>query len=582
MKLWLVFIATAALLANGCSTPSGQQRPVSASKSLPAKGPGTGNPAASRERLDEEIPVEALAHFAAGLTYDLNGQTELAIEEYSQSALANPSHEPVVIEAARRHLRARKPEQAIEILRKATDSASASGSLYAWLGLACGQAGQTEAAIRANRTAIKKLPRSLPAYQNLAQIYFQSSQTNEALRVLDEAAHQASVDAPFLLDLAELYSRYARTQGAPNDAVRERAVKVLDRAAQLDSPNPATWQRLADSYVQLGELGKAEAIFARMVKTYPQLFMLRGKLAELYLRTGKKEQAAEQLEAIAQLEPTNPRTQAFLGSLALDNHNVEQAIRHFERALALSPDLEQVYYELAGVKIVNQKKPEEGLALLAKARTRFRPGFVMEYYTGLAHVLLKQYREGIQHFTSAELLAKADQPARLTHQFYYQLGSACERNGDSEQAEKHFQKCLEISPDSADAMNYLGYMLTERGTKLEQARILIQRAVELEPNNAAFLDSFGWVLFKLNQPREALTYLHRSIEKSEELDSTLYDHLGDIYRTLDELERAREAWQRALAIEDSRDATSKSLTAEEYGKIKRKLEAAPGSGQSAP
>ena len=46
-------------------------------------------------------------------------------------------------------------------------------------------------------------------------------------------------------------------------------------------------------------------------------------------------------------------------------------------------------------------------------------------------------------------------------------------------------------------MNYLGYMLADRGEQLPRARDLIERAVRLDPTNAAFLDSMGWTFYKL-------------------------------------------------------------------------------------
>jgi tetratricopeptide (TPR) repeat protein len=560
--------AVCALFATGCATSSRAPAAATAPKAIArdAKAAAASKP---KPEPNEELPIQALAHYAAGLAHDLSGESDQALDEYAKSALANPTHEPVVVEAARRCLRARKADKAIEILLKATATPAASGALYGWLGLAYGQAGKTDLAIRANRVAIKKLPRSLPAYQNLAQIYLQTQQTNEALRVLNQAAQQPSVEAAFLVELAELYARFSKLKNLDDASVKERALQALDRAAKLNSTNPVTLQKLADGYLELGAFAKAEEGYSHLLKTYPQLSFIRGKLADLYIRMGRKDKAAEQLKAIARAEPANARTLAFLGSLALEENKVDQAVRHFESALVLSPDLESVYYELAAVKIIHQKKPEEALALLGKARARFKPGFPMEFYSGLAQFQMKKYGEAVKHFTSAELIAKTDSPNRLTHPLYYQLGAACERNGDLEQAEKHFQKCLELDPDSEDAMNYLGYMWAERGIKLEQARVLIQRAVELEPNNAAFLDSLAWVLFKLNQPKEALTYMLRAIEKSDEPDATLYDHLGDIYTTLEETERARDAWQKSLSVEPN-------------DKIKEKLAGTPTAERSGP
>lgn len=581
----MMTLALSAGLLGGCSTtsPSGSRVQVKRAGAPPAKR------VSQKAEADSEIPVDSLAHFAVAFSHDLNGRPELALEEYCQAALANPAYEALVTEAARRCLRQKKPERAVEILSKATANPWASGTVYAWLGMAYGQSGQNDLAIAASRTAIKKMPLALAAYQNLTQIYLQKSQTNEALRVLDDAARQSGTDAGFLLDLADLYTRVGRIQLAKNastnvtrsgpslssdrkrppknEDTRAKVWTLLERAAKLGSKNPLVLNKLGDGYLQMGETNKAEIAYLQLLKIYPEMAIVRGKLADLYLRRGEKEKASQQLEAIAKEDPTNPRTQSFLGAIALEESKYKEAEEYFERALLLNPELEPVYYDLVGIKLT-LKKPEEALALLEKVRAKFKIGFAMEFYSAIAQVLRKNYPEALKYFTSAEVLAKANEPSRLNHVFYYQVGSAHERAGNHDQAEKCFQKCLELSPDYADAMNYLGYMWTELGIKLDQARTLIEKAVELEPKNPAFLDSLGWVLFKLNQPKEALAWLLKAVESSPEPDPTLYDHLGDIHAALKEFRQAREAWRKSLSVEPNEQ-------------IKRKLETAPPSEPSA-
>src|SRR6185436_17363852 len=138
-----------------------------------------------------------------------------------------------------------------------------------------------------------------------------------------------------------------------------------------------------------------------------------------------------------------------------------------------------------------------------------------------------KWLEALAHLTSAELMAKTSEPMRVTDMFYYQLGSAYERSGNVSDAVKALRKALELSPDYAEALNYLGYMWAERGENLDEARSMLQRAVELEPNSAAILDSYAWVLFKLGQPMEALVPMNKAIQLSKEADPTLFDHLGD-------------------------------------------------------
>jgi tetratricopeptide (TPR) repeat protein len=177
--------------------------------------------------------------------------------------------------------------------------------------------------------------------------------------------------------------------------------------------------------------------------------------------------------------------------------------------------------------------------------------------SGIASSMLKDYTNAVRFFTAAEVIARATDPRRLNHIFYFQAGAAHERRGDFPQAEIYFKKTLELSPDYTPALNYLGYMWAERGEKLDEAKVLIEKALKSDPKNGAYLDSLAWVLFRQNQPKPALELLLQAVDLMDEPDPTLYDHLGDVYSALGEKEKAREAWQKSISIEPNEKVKQK-------------------------
>ena len=66
------------------------------------------------------------------------------------------------------------------------------------------------------------------------------------------------------------------------------------------------------------------------------------------------------------------------------------------------------------------------------------------------------------------------------------------------------------------------------------------------------------VLFKSNQPQKALEHVLKAVELSHEPDATLYDHLGDIYAALNQMDKAQDAWQKSLKVE-SNDQVRKKI-----------------------
>ena len=246
--------------------------------------------------------------------------------------------------------------------------------------------------------------------------------------------------------------------------------------------------------------------------------------------------------------PTNPQVYYLLGTLAYEAKDYAKAAENYETVLRLNPDLEQVYYDLAGLLITLQK-PVAALDMLQRARSRFKLNFTLEFYSGVALGLMGKFPEALNHFTSAEIVAKTTEPSRLNHLFYYQLGGAHERVGNIPDAVAYLKKALVLRPDYAEAQNYLGYMWAERGDNLEEAQQLITKALKSAPENPAFLDSLAWVLHQQGNHSEALKQIKLAIAKSTQPDATLVEHLGDIHLALNQKEEAATAWRESLLIQ---------------------------------
>ena len=121
----------------------------------------------------------------------MNDEDTEALEHYLTSAAADPGHEVLVLELARRFLQNQQAIKAVELLSKATASPRATGKMFAWLGRACAEAGKTDLAVKADLAAISRSPDLLLGYRNLFTIYQENRQPDQALKVLDEAAGRA-------------------------------------------------------------------------------------------------------------------------------------------------------------------------------------------------------------------------------------------------------------------------------------------------------------------------------------------------------------------------------------------------------
>jgi len=528
-----------------------------AAKAKPAPAPATAGPSIA-EQIEQR--AQALAHYAAGVSFELQKKPDAALEEFMLAAISDPANEELVLDVARQLIRKRNEpssDKVLALLRRAARQPTASAAIDAMLGVALAQAGQLDEALAASRIAIKKDPKHFQGWQTAAQVHLQANRPQDALKVIDEAAKIANGLGP-LTDVADLYGTWLRANAAKIDVVKPRILSVVEDAVKLQPTSPATIQRLAENYRLAGEFSKAADLYSGLLKRFPNQPALRERLIDLYLRGNDHKAATEQLEGVLRQAPNNPQAHFFLGAIAHEQKDYDKAAGLFEQALRLDPTMEQAYWELVSVRFA-QDKTKEVLEVLARARTRFPESFILEFYSGLAHSRLKDYAKSATHLTKAEAIATKDEPARLTHAFYFQLGAAHERNKNISEAERYFEMSLKLQPDFAEALNYLGYMWAERGVNLDRARVMIEQAVKQEPENAAFLDSLGWVLFKLGKHKEALDWLIKSAQHLKEPDATIFDHIGDVYLALNQPAKARQHWTKALSIEPDNADIKKKL-----------------------
>ena len=95
---------------------------------------------------------------------------------------------------------------------------------------------------------------------------------------------------------------------------------------------------------------------------------------------------------------------------------------------------------------------------------------------------------------------------------------------------------LARDPENAAALNYLGYMLAERGERLDESVGYLKKALQIEPENGSYLDSLGWAYFKADKLDLAEDNLKRAADQLK-TNSVIQDHYGEVLFKLRTLRR---------------------------------------------
>jgi tetratricopeptide (TPR) repeat protein len=548
---FILVIGLAGFLLAGCTTAHAPAHPGTAAGKSPAgAGPMqfvNGNP-------------DAFAHFAAGESYFDNDDADNTLQQWDAAALDDPQNERLVIEVAEQLLQHKQQDKALALLTKSASRPGASAVILASLARVQVQTKHPKQALESAKRAIQRDPGLLDGYDCEIEILLQQKAWTEAARTLHRAAREIRPEPGSLLALTDLYIAYLKDQPKDEEAEAD-AVAALDRAAETKSASSRLSELLADHYARLNQEKKAAAIYNKLLDHAPDPSTLRNdmheKLAGLYIQDNDRTNAMEELKALIRENPTAfPRAWFVLGELDYENGDLADAVEAFSNALHGDHRLEQAYYDLSLAQLdLHQEK--EAFETLDQARDLFSKTFACEFYTGVAYAHVKKFSEAIRHFKEAEVIGLATGPSKLDQRFYFQFGAACERAREYKQAEEYLQKCVTLQPDFAEAMNYLGYMFADLGQQLPRARALIEKAISLDPRNGAYLDSLGWVLFKQHEPRQALPQLLKAIQYTTPPDSTVFDHLGEVYVALHQTNLAVEAWKKSYAIEANDDVKRK-------------------------
>jgi Flp pilus assembly protein TadD len=358
-------------------------------------------------------------------------------------------------------------------------------------------------------------------------------------------------------------------QGRPKDALED-----LELARASMPRDPMIRLHVAAAYQALHRLADATQIAESLSSEYPDNTFVRLLLAEVLARRGENAAAREEYAVALRgsvgdaSDDVMRRDEIRLRIAALDlmsddlddarqilsrleRPDAPEAVSVRARAALMAGDTKEAK-RLA--KILGAVEPVGGALLdgeadvvsgkLPRADERFAAAVAKggpAVHGDVAAIYRRHDRDAAAEKQLRAWVAAApeDADARLA------LGAFLERTGQFASAEVELRQAMRLDPKSAEAFNYLGYSLADRGERLEEALDLVRKALAIDPWNGAYLDSLGWTFVKLERLEDARDPLDRAVREFPR-DPTVLEHLGDFYDRSGDPARARTYWKRAL------------------------------------
>jgi tetratricopeptide (TPR) repeat protein len=350
-------------------------------------------------------------------------------------------------------------------------------------------------------------PDSTENYLRMSQIYRDQGRLDLAEKNILLAKEHGPGSLEVLYNEALIYE----IEGRLDDAARILNDAVANVKTQSDGSNDSA---LAILYELLGHVYRDQGNYPAAVRTFQELGRLRPE--------------------------DDKHARMLVIETYRDARDMNSAIREARDAIAQYPNDESIEVTYA-MLLADKGQAGEGAKLLQPMLHGSTED--VSVYLDIAEV----YERG-KDYTAAEQAAQKAE-GKATHKddrenAWFMLGAIYEREKKYDLAEENFRKVLTLNPHNAPALNYLGYMLAERGAHLDEALTLVQRALAEDPTNGAYLDSVGWAYFKQDKLAEAEDYLQKAATRTVH-DPTVLGHLGDLYAKLGQTERAADYWERA-------------------------------------
>lgn len=534
------------------------------------KGNALDQAIAEYEKIVALDPKSVENRMVLGQLYTVKHEPQKAEEQFKTAQSIDPDSEDVVLNLARLYAESGDIDHAARVIEAVPESDRTSKMEFA-LGAAYDQLKRPKDAIAAYRRAVDIEPGDARTMGALAQALLNDDQLDAALKEYRDASDADPDDVGTLIHIAEIQRR----QGKYEDAL-----VTIRKVVKKDPDNLEAGYNEGLLLDVLGRDDEAVQVYQHMVdltshangaytaeeKNNRGIFLDR--LGAVYHEQNKTDLAIAAYQKLIDMGG-DQTLRGYQGQVDTyrDAKMFDKAIEASQKAVAANPKNNDLKLMLAG-ELADQGKVDEGLNLAKGLLNNTNDDRSVWLTLAQMYTRLHRWKDAEEALDKASALStKKDDRIYVL----FLRGALAERQKHYEPAEDYFRQALDIDPSNAMVLNYLGYMLADKGTKLPEAVKMIRKAVELDPMNGAYLDSLGWAYFKMGQYELAEENLRQAVAR-DQTDPTVHEHLGDLYEKTGRIRLAAAQWQLSLA------AFSKSLAPDvepaDVAKLQRKLESA--------
>lgn len=554
---------------------------------------------AKEGKSDEAKKKLALDKFLDGVAFENKGDRASAILEFQEAYSLYPSA-GICYSLAKNYFMLNKLAPASAYAKEAIKLDSSNIDYYSLLQDIYSSAGYKDSSVTVLEKIIRMDPKNVQARYELAGSY-ENNRPKQAIAIYNEILALIGNDWSVLTRLVELYEKTNDLKGVlktidnllevdpANKEVKKfkidylykdknytEALKQCDDLLQLYPDDNDVLLKKGVIYFDQKEYVKASEMFTLLISdtsvAFEKRFSIASTMFNLAILDSNLVPSAKKALLSIDKDTTDANVKLLLGGIAEMEHNDSVAAAYFAEVTVLAPWNVEAWLSLCE-KYITNKKYDDAVRTLKVAQERFPDNFGILFMLGAAYLEQEKYELAVeplkkankQNGRSAEVLHSLgyalSQLDKVTEAISYleravliqpsntgmmgTLASMYEKSGDFRKTDSLYLVALSI--DSTDALinNNYAYSLSQRKIKLDEALHRVTLALAKDSLNSSYLDTKGWVYYQMGDYNNAVIWIEKALAVNGD-KSVLWDHLGDAYFRAEKVNKAKDAWQKAL------------------------------------
>jgi tetratricopeptide (TPR) repeat protein len=456
--------------------------------------------------LQEGIKVDAARaelHAALGESYFTVGKVHAAVEEFKLLLqLDQSARSYTYMGLCQRHLD--KLDDAKDYLNQGLKLDPHDSVILFNLGVIAKKQQEQAQAEQYLRQTLKINPAYEEALFELGGLFMDEKRYAEAIPLLRRSAQLSQKPTQAYYKLATAERDLHQMDAA------ERDMKVFVTLSKNPDPGPYPLQNFFEQVGHRGELSAAQRKQADVgeleaeAKLHPESPRSLYRLAEAYLKVNRVDDAKRTILQLDQLSGADFRTVLGEGVLLAKFRLYQEAIQHFETAIAANPSSDEAYYNLAYARFQTNEYAK-ALDSLKQVSPEAQKDGAFLALAGDIYGRMGRTSDAIQNLRKAYLASPGND------QYCFSLALAELRSGNTDAARETLQRGLTRVPDSGILYWGMGIASVLQNDP-KQAEASLKRAVDLSPSREGILMTLGIFYYKAGQIANAKQVLQRYTE----------------------------------------------------------------------